>query len=261
MSGRWPDTASPVPAILAGRRVQAITCWKTSDVIMPPFSLKCPKPGPPLRSGGKDDLAGSCLGHGDASGACGAAVAAKRRRRHWAVKPPSTSKLCPTTNEDLLEESQITASAISSEVPIRPIGCMAVIVAWFSALSPTNRRYMSVSIAAGNTALMRMPCLPNSTAADFVQTDDRVFAGSVDLDARKRDHTRHRGRIHNGPSARLEHGRDLMPHAQPHALHVDVHDLVIGLHGLLQKRRRRLLDARVVEGEIEPAEPFQRGAR
>ena len=49
-----------------------------------------------------------------------------------------------------------------------------------------------------------------------------------------------------------------MPHAQPHALHVDVHDLVIGLHGLLQKRRRRLLDARVVEGEVEPAELLQR---
>src|SRR5438132_27888 len=88
---------------------------------------------------------------------------------HCAVKPPSTSKLWPMTNEDLLEESQITASAISSDLPMRPMGCMAVIVAWFSALSPTKRRYMSVSIAAGSTALMRIPCLPNSAAADFVR--------------------------------------------------------------------------------------------
>src|SRR5580700_2073990 len=94
---------------------------------------------------------------------------ATRLSHHCAVKPPSTSRLWPVTNDALLDESQMTASAISSDLPMRPMGCMADIVAWFSALSPTKRRYMSVSIAAGNTALMRMPCLPNSTAADFVR--------------------------------------------------------------------------------------------
>ncbi len=92
----------------------------------------------------------------------------------------------------------------------------------------------------------------------FRQTDDCVFAGDVDLDAWKRGHTKPRGRIYNGPASRLEHRRDLMPHAQPHALHVDVHDLVIGLHLLFEERRQQLLDTRVVESEVEPAELLQR---
>src|SRR4051812_18391358 len=49
---------------------------------------------------------------------------------HCAVKPPSTSKLWPVTNDDLLDESQMAASAISSGLPMRPMGCMAVICAW-----------------------------------------------------------------------------------------------------------------------------------
>jgi hypothetical protein len=45
---------------------------------------------------------------------------------------------------------------------------------------------------------------------------------------------------------------------KPHPLHVDVHHLVISLHGLLEERRRHLFDSRVVEGEVEPAKLFQR---
>ena len=45
---------------------------------------------------------------------------------YCAVKPPSTSRLWPVTNDDLLDENQMAASAISSDLPMRPMGCMAV---------------------------------------------------------------------------------------------------------------------------------------
>src|SRR5947209_10231349 len=41
-------------------------------------------------------------------------TAAWKLSHHCAVKPPSTSRLWPVTNDDLLDESQMAASAISS---------------------------------------------------------------------------------------------------------------------------------------------------
>src|SRR6202051_2472020 len=85
-----------------------------------------------------------------------------------------------------------------------------------------------------------------------------MLAGNVDFIARYADHSEHRSSIHNGAAARLEHGRDLVLHAQPHALRVDVHDAIESLLVLLEERSRHLLDPGVVEGEVEPAELLQR---
>ncbi len=58
---------------------------------------------------------------------------------HCAVKPPSTSRLWAVTNDALLDESQMAASAISSDLPMRPMGCMAVTCARNSGFSPAKR--------------------------------------------------------------------------------------------------------------------------
>ena len=41
---------------------------------------------------------------------------------HWAIKPPSKTNGCPVIYDDFSEHSQITASATSSMVPLRPMG-------------------------------------------------------------------------------------------------------------------------------------------
>src|ERR1700676_3183596 len=84
-----------------------------------------------------------------------------------------------------------------------------------------------------------------------------MLAGNVDFIARYADHSEHRSSIHNGAAARLEHGWDFVLHAQPHALRVDVHDLIESLLVLLEERKRPLLDPGVVEGDGEPAELLQ----
>lgn len=55
-------------------------------------------------------------------------------RPQRAVKPPSTIRSCPVTNDAAGELSQSTAVATSSGVPTRPIGCCAAI--YFFASSP-----------------------------------------------------------------------------------------------------------------------------
>ena len=45
---------------------------------------------------------------------------------YWVTNPPSTAMLCPVTNDAESEQSQITASAISSGVPIRPTGSIPI---------------------------------------------------------------------------------------------------------------------------------------
>jgi len=47
-----------------------------------------------------------------------------------ATSPLSTVIICPTTNEALSEHSQMTASATSSGLPVRPIGCHLVRWNW-----------------------------------------------------------------------------------------------------------------------------------
>jgi hypothetical protein len=48
------------------------------------------------------------------------------RRLGWVVWPPSMTMACPRTKEAASEHSQSTAAAISSGVPIRPIGSWAI---------------------------------------------------------------------------------------------------------------------------------------
>src|SRR5919197_885320 len=45
---------------------------------------------------------------------------------YWATTPPSTAIVCPVTNEAASEQSHTTASAISSGVPTRPMGSLAM---------------------------------------------------------------------------------------------------------------------------------------
>lgn len=45
---------------------------------------------------------------------------------YCATNPPSTVMVCPVTNEAASEQSQTTASAISSGVPTRPIGSLVI---------------------------------------------------------------------------------------------------------------------------------------
>ena len=45
---------------------------------------------------------------------------------HYTVWPPSTTRACPTTKAAASEHSQTTAAAISSGLPIRPIGSCAI---------------------------------------------------------------------------------------------------------------------------------------
>src|SRR5437899_4989636 len=84
-----------------------------------------------------------------------------------------------------------------------------------------------------------------------------MLADNVDFIARYADHSEHLSSIHNGAAARLEHGWDFVLHAKPHALRVDVHDLIESLLVLLEERKRHLLDPGVVEGDVEPAELLQ----
>ena len=46
-----------------------------------------------------------------------------RQLPYRTTSPPSIVIMCPTTNEALSEQSQMTASAISSGWAVRPIGC------------------------------------------------------------------------------------------------------------------------------------------
>src|SRR5438552_2297910 len=92
----------------------------------------------------------------------------------------------------------------------------------------------------------------------FGQPGDGVLAGGVERSRGKPDQPRNGRVVDDRTAARLQHRRNLVLERQPHALHVDVHDLVVRLFGLIRQRSQRLLDAGVVEGTIEPAESRQR---
>src|SRR3989442_245077 len=64
---------------------------------------------------------------------------AVRLSHHFAVEPTLAISLWPVTNDALLDESQMAASAMSSGLPMRPMGCMALICARNSGLSPAKR--------------------------------------------------------------------------------------------------------------------------
>src|SRR6266480_8153315 len=90
------------------------------------------------------------------------------RLRQRAVNPPSTIRLCPVTKDDLGEHSHRTASATSSTRPMRPMGCKVERSSFVRFAFAITRSLISVSITAGLTALMRIPCAEYSTAAFFV---------------------------------------------------------------------------------------------
>src|SRR6266700_4825414 len=88
-----------------------------------------------------------------------------RRRYQLARKPPSTHRLCPTTNDAASEASQTTASATSAGLPIRRTGKPAA-TALMSAMPELI--IIGVSIRPGDTALMRMRWDAYSSAAERV---------------------------------------------------------------------------------------------
>jgi hypothetical protein len=71
------------------------------------------------------------------------------------VWPPSTTSAVPVVKEASSEHSHSTAEAISSGLPILPIGSWAS-TAWRpSGVSPKTRSIMWVSMMPGQTALIR----------------------------------------------------------------------------------------------------------
>src|SRR5882724_6851036 len=67
-----------------------------------------------------------------------------------ASMPPSRTMSWPVMKEDLSEQSQRTASAISMGLPKRPIGCIARKRS-ISGEAPKARSAIGVSITAGQT--------------------------------------------------------------------------------------------------------------
>src|SRR5438093_10607945 len=90
------------------------------------------------------------------------------------------------------------------------------------------------------------------------QPDDGVLAGGVDRCLRKADQSCDGGIVDDCAAAGLQHRWNLVLQRQPHALDVNVHDLIVSVFGLIGQRSQRLLDPVVVERTIEPAEGRQR---
>src|SRR5712691_89304 len=87
---------------------------------------------------------------------------------YCATNPPSTVMVCPVTNEAASEQSQTTASAISSGVPTRPMGSLAMMRALRSgSLKPIA--VIGVWITPGQTHLTRIPWWAYSSAAVLVR--------------------------------------------------------------------------------------------
>jgi hypothetical protein len=76
--------------------------------------------------------------------------------RYGTTNPPSTTSACPVTKEAASEHSQTTAAAISSGLPILPIGSIAITFPRPSEVPPVKRLIISVSINPGQSALTRM---------------------------------------------------------------------------------------------------------
>ena len=78
---------------------------------------------------------------------------------------------------------------------------------------------------------------------------------------RRAPQARRGGGVDDGPAAARAHGPDDGPQPQPHALHVDRHDAVEHVLGVLREGRDRALDAGVVEEGVDAAEALHRLAR
>jgi hypothetical protein len=84
----------------------------------------------------------------------------------------------PVTKLAAGEQSQTTASAISSAVPMRPIGVIESIIAFISGLA-TSGAVIGVSITPGHTALTRMPALRPAQRAVAGKADDAVLGRDI----------------------------------------------------------------------------------
>jgi hypothetical protein len=89
---------------------------------------------------------------------------------YWAVQPPSTTIVCPVTNDDSSEQSHSTALAISSGRAFRAMGWyVCANRRWLSLPSPPVIRSNSgVSVPPGAIALTLIPFVAYSRAAAFV---------------------------------------------------------------------------------------------
>lgn len=65
---------------------------------------------------------------------------------HTIVCPPSTTNACPTMNPAALEHIHVTVPAISSTIPILPIGSSEITFALASSLCPAYRSIIGVSM-------------------------------------------------------------------------------------------------------------------
>jgi hypothetical protein len=65
---------------------------------------------------------------------------------HWIVWPPSITIAWPIMKAASSEQSQMTAAAISSGVPMRPTGSSAITLARPSGVPPVKRPIMGVSM-------------------------------------------------------------------------------------------------------------------
>src|ERR1700735_5872141 len=81
--------------------------------------------------------------------------------------PPSTRYEAPVMNEAFSDARNVMVLAISSGVPTRLRGTVAVRLAFLSAV-PVKRFSIPVSIGPGATKLTRTPDAAASSAADFV---------------------------------------------------------------------------------------------
>jgi hypothetical protein len=84
------------------------------------------------------------------------------------VWPPSTNRACPVVNPESSEQRNSTAAAISSGLPIRPIGSKAIMFAMPSGVSPVKRDIIEVSVMPGHIAFTRMFDFAYSSAATLL---------------------------------------------------------------------------------------------
>jgi hypothetical protein len=83
-------------------------------------------------------------------------------------KPPWRTRDWPVMKDARSEHIHTTASAISADLPKRPMGWQPRTYLW-TAGAPKSRSPIAVSITPGHTALIRIPLLAFSSAAVFVR--------------------------------------------------------------------------------------------
>ena len=80
-----------------------------------------------------------------------------------------------------------------------------------------------------------------------------MFGGGVGGASRKPDRAQDRRHVDDGAAPGLDHGRDLVLHAEEHTGQIDVDDLRPAVQRIVGHRRSGPANTRVVAGHIEPA--------